>query len=354
MNAIRRIFWTTLAGLAIIPFVVYAQSPKASGTQKKRPAKAASPRPKVPLGLPELKVPADNPITPEKVELGKLLYFEKRVSKNGTVSCATCHDPKMAWAEHTPTSSGIHEQKGGRNAPTVVNAAYATTQFWDGRAATLEEQATGPVENPIEMGNSMEAVVADLAKIPGYRERFQKVFGTGVTKEGFAKAIAAFERTILSGNSPYDRFKGGDATALNAAQKRGLDLFQKSGCADCHTPPLFSTYEFHNAGVDAGKAKPDEGRKTVTKKDEDTGAMRVPSLRDVAQTAPYFHDGSAKTLEEAVALMAAGGKDDPHRAADFDAVREAKLTPQDRKDLVEFLKALSGRFPVVEEPELPK
>jgi len=353
MNRANGIGWRLMAILVAIPLAAQAQGPKSSRSKKSRPAKAAPAAPKVPLGLPNLKVPDDNPTTPDKVELGKMLYFDKRVSKDGTVSCATCHDPATAWAENEPTSTGIHEQKGARNAPTVINAAYAASQFWDGRAATLEEQATGPVENPVEMGHSMEAVVAAFSKIPGYRERFQKVFGTGVTKEGFAKAIAAFERTVLSGDSPYDRFQAGDEKALNEAQQRGLKVFQQAGCADCHTPPLFSAYEFHNAGVDAHKPKPDEGRKAVSKKAEDTGAFRVPRLRDVAKTAPYFHDGSAKTLDEAVALMAAGGKDNPHRSADFDSVRSAKLTGQDRKDLAEFLKALSGRYPIIEPPRLP-
>lgn len=307
----------------------------------------------VPLGLPKLPVPADNPITKEKVELGKMLYFDKRVSKDGSVSCASCHVPKEGWAERDPVSTGILGQKGGRNAPTVINAAYAACQFWDGRAASLEEQAVGPVANPIEMGSSMDVVVQRFSTIPEYQQRFQKVFGTGVTEKGFAQAIAAFERTILAGNSPYDQFKAGKKDALSDAQQRGLKIFEKAGCANCHAAPLFSTYEFHNAGVAATGAKADAGRKMVTKKEEDTGAFRVPSLRNVADTAPYFHDGSAKTLDEAVALMAAGGKDNPHRSSDLDAVREAKLTPRDQRDLIEFLNALSGSFPVIDPPKLP-
>jgi len=325
-----------------------AKAPKKKG---KGPATGL---PAVPKGLPKLPVPADNPMTAEKVELGKMLYFDKRVSKDNTISCATCHDPAMGWAEREPVSEGINGQKGGRNSPSVINAAYATSQFWDGRAATLEEQAVGPVANPIEMGASMDVVVEKFSKIPEYEKRFQKVFGTGVTEKGFAQAIAAFERTVLSGNSPYDRFKAGDESALSDAQKRGLKSFEKAGCANCHTPPLFSDYDFYNAGVDAGKPKPDEGRKAVTKKEEDTGAIRVPALREVANTAPYFHDGSAKTLADAVALMAAGGKDNAHRSSDFDPVREAKLTPADQKDLVEFLKALSGKYPIVRPPKLPE
>jgi cytochrome c peroxidase len=343
-----------LGFLMIGGLVAFFLAPQGQNSRAEERSKASGALPRVPLGLPKVPVPASNPMTPEKVELGKLLYFDKRVSKDGTVSCATCHDPKSGWTEHDATSTGIHGQKGARNAPTVINAAYADSQFWDGRAASLEAQAVGPVGNPIEMGSSMKLVVEKFSKIPGYQKRFRKVFHTGVTEKGFAQAIAAFERTILSGGSPYDQFQAGRKNALTAAQKRGMKLFDKAGCADCHTPPLFSSYDFHNAGVGADKPKPDEGRKAVTKKDEDMGAFRVPSLRDVANTAPYFHDGSAKTLEEAVALMAAGGRDNPHRSSDFDVVREAKLTAQDQKDLVEFLKALSGKYPIVAPPKLPE
>jgi cytochrome c peroxidase len=309
--------------------------------------------PKVPLGLPPLPPSPDNPLTAEKVELGKLLYFDKRVSKDGTLSCATCHDPQMAWAEHTPTSEGIHHQKGARNAPSVINSAYAKSQFWDGRAKTLEEQAIGPAENPIEMGNKMENVVETLSQVPEYRERFQKVFGTGVTKDGFAKAIAAFERTVLSGDSPYDRFQQGDQAALTDAQKRGLEVYT-ANCATCHGGPLLSNYRFYNAGVGMDKPQPDEGRKKVTGKASDLGKFRVPSLRDVAATAPYFHDGSAATLADAVALMVAGGKDNANLSEAMSSVRETKLGANEQKDLVEFLKALSGKYPVIEPPVSPK
>ncbi len=300
---------------------------------------------KVPLGLPALPVPEDNPMTTAKVELGKMLYFDKRLSKDGTISCATCHDPQTAWTEHEATSTGINDQVGGRNSPTVINAAFADRQFWDGRAASLEEQALGPIENPIEMGHKLDAMIAELSKLEGYRQQFQAVFGTGVTKEGVAKAIAAFERTVLSGNSPYDRFKDGDEDALDDAQKRGLEVFENAGCETCHAPPLFSNGGYYNAGVGMDEEKPDEGRKDVTGKDRDLGKFRVPALREVANTGPYFHDGSVDKLEDAVALMAAGGKDNPNLSVMLEAVREAKLTEQDRKDLVEFLGALSGEYP---------
>ncbi len=309
---------------------------------------------KAPKGLPPVPIPADNPMTVEKVALGKMLYFDKRLSKDKKISCATCHDPNMAWAEHKPTSEGIGGHVGERNSPTVINAAYMTSQFWDGRAKTLEEQALGPIENPIEMGHDLATVCQDCQKIPEYAEQFKKVFGTEVTQEGIAKAIAAFERTVLSGNSPYDKFKAGDKDALTDAQKRGLELFTgKASCATCHAPPIFSNGQFYNAGVSIDKEKPDEGLKSVTKKDSDMGKFRVPHLREVAKTYPYFHDGSVAKLADAVALMADGGKDNPNLSNLMKAVRAAKLTDKDKADLTEFLKALSGEFPKTEPPKLP-
>lgn len=324
-------------------------SPAASTSDATKPTAAAS----VPLGLPPVPVPADNSMTPEKIELGKMLYFDKRLSKENDISCATCHDPKMAWAEHLPTSKGIHGQIGERNSPTVINAAYLPVQFWDGRAASLEEQALGPIENPIEMGNTMEACLDTLSKIPGYRQRFKAVFGSEtLTKENVAMAIAAFERTILSGNSPYDKFKAGDQKALTDEQKRGMDVFMDRGqCSTCHTPPIFSNGNFYNAGVGGGK---DPGRKKVTNRDADEGKFRVPALREVANTAPYYHNGSVATLEEAVKVMATGGIDNPNLSSMLKSVRDANLTERDIKDLVAFLGALSGEFPVMDPPTLPQ
>jgi cytochrome c peroxidase len=322
----------------------------AIGRQQPAPAATAE----APKGLPPLPVPKDNPMTPVKIELGKMLYFDKRLSKDESVSCATCHDPKTAWAENKPTSTGIHKQVGERNAPTVINAAHMQSMFWDGRMKTLEEQALGPIENPIEMGMDMELVVENLKKVPEYQKRFKEVFGTDVTKEGIAQAIAAFERTVASGDSPYDRYEAGDKNVLSQAQKRGMEIFMGSGqCSTCHAPPLFSNSRFYNAGVDAHKAKPDDGRKKVTNNEKDMGAFRVPHLRNVAETHPFFHDGSAPKLEDAVKLMAAGGKDNANLSPILKSVREAKLTDENVKDLVEFLKALSGKYPVIEPPKLP-
>ena len=307
----------------------------------------------VPVGLPALPVPADNPLTAEKIELGKMLYFDKRLSKDGTVACATCHDPNTAWAEPHATSTGIGGQVGGANSPTVCNAAYATEQFWDGRAPSLEAQALGPIENPIEMGHTLAELVPQLNAIPAYKEHFQKVFGTDVTADGIAKAIAAFERTVLSGNSPYDKFVAGDTAALNEAQQRGMKLFDDVGCSTCHAPPMFSNYKYYNAGVGMDKEQPDAGRKAVTKEDSDLGKFRVPTLREVAKTGPYFHNGSCGTLEAAVALMAGGGVENANLSAVLKGIASKSVSDQDKADIVEFLKALCGEYPVVEPPVLP-
>ncbi len=307
-----------------------------------------------PLGLPPVPVPEDNPMTAAKVELGKMLYFDKRLSGDGTVSCATCHEPKTGWTERRATSKGIKAQVGGRNAPSVINSAYHTSQFWDGRAKSLEEQALGPIENPIEMGAKLEDVVAKLAKVPDYVRRFKDVFGTEVTKEGIAKAIAAFERTVISGNSAYDRHEAGYEGVMTPSQLRGMELFMNEAqCATCHTPPLFTSGRFYNAGVGAKTKKPDEGRKDVTKKDRDLGKFRVPSLREVAHTGPYFHDGSVDSLSKAVQIMAGGGIDNSNLSSMLKIVREAKLTKTNIKDLIAFMEALSGSYPIMEAPELP-
>src|SRR6476469_300431 len=193
---------------------------------------------KVPLGLKPVPIPAENPLTPEKVELGKQLYFDPRLSCDDTVSCASCHDPKKGWSNGTPFATGVRSQVGGRNAPTIINSAYSELQFWDGRAHLLEGQALGPIQNPIEMDHKLDDCVAKLNKIPGYKQQFQKVFGTEVTPENMAKAIASFERTVLSGNAPYDKFKAGDSQALSAAAERGMKVFFNKGhCSACHRGP---------------------------------------------------------------------------------------------------------------------
>jgi cytochrome c peroxidase len=297
--------------------------------------------PKVPLGLLPVQYPRDNPYSAKKAELGRLLYYDKRLSADGTVSCASCHHPDHAFTDGKAVSEGIRAQKGGRSAPTVINRAYGFAQFWDGRAKSLEEQAIGPMANAIEMGNSHVAVVKTINGIPGYRKMFQEVFGNEECDIVMvAKAIATFERTVLSGNSAYDRFKAGDKGALTPAQIRGKDVyFNRAKCDQCHEGINFTANAFHNLGVGMDKPNPDIGRYEVTRKDSDWGAFKTPTLRDIARTAPYMHDGSLKTLEEVVDFYDKGGT--PNKNLD-ERMKPLKLTDSEKKDLVEFLKALNG------------
>ena len=296
---------------------------------------------KPPLGLLPIHWPAENPYTVEKAELGKLLYFDRRLSADNSVSCASCHDPKFAFTDGAHVSTGIKGQKGGRSAPTVINRAYSLNQFWDGRAATLEEQAKGPIQNPIEMGMTHIDVVAKLRAVPGYRVLFLKSFGTEeFTIDHMAKAIATFERTLLSGNSLYDRYKAGDKKALSSSQVRGLDIFfNKAKCDQCHEGINFTSNSYNNIGIGMDKSDPDEGRFAVTKNPAELGSFKTPTLRDIALTAPYMHDGSLKTLEEVVDYYDKGGN--PHKNLDS-TMKKLNLTAQEKKDLVAFLRSLNG------------
>jgi cytochrome c peroxidase len=303
-----------------------------------------------PAGLPPVPHPKDNPPTPEKIALGKQLYFDPRLSADDTISCASCHDPKKGWSNAEQFATGVGGKKGGRNAPSVINSAYYTFQFWDGRAKTLEEQALGPIQNPIEMNLTLEKAVEKLNAVPGYREQFQKVFGTEATSDGIAKAIAAFERTVLSGDAPYDRFKAGDQSALSEAAQRGMKLFfGKANCSACHSGANFSDSAFHNIGYDSD----DVGRVAISKLPGDTGAMKTPTLRDIAKTAPYMHNGGLKTLEEVVAHYNRGGNGNPYQDEE---IYPLKLTDAEMADLVTFLRdgLASLSYPDVEPPELPQ
>ena len=296
----------------------------------------------VPLGLLPIEWPADNPYSPQKAELGRLLYFDKRLSSDNTVSCASCHSPEHAYTDGAPTAEGIRGQHGNRSAPSVLNRAYSLAQFWDGRAPTLEEQAKGPIANPIEMGETHASVAAKLNGIAGYRALFEKAFGPGdITIDNVAKAIATFERTLLSGDSAYDRYKAGNKAVLSPAQIRGMDVFfNKAKCDQCHEGIVFTSNSYHNLGVGMDQPEPDVGRYKVTNDEHDWGAFKTPGLRDVALTAPYMHDGSLKTLGEVVEFYDKGGK--PNKNLD-EKIKPLKLTDQQKKDLVEFLKSLSGQ-----------
>jgi cytochrome c peroxidase len=301
--------------------------------------------------LPAMPIPADNPQSDAKIELGRQLYFDGRLSANNEISCATCHDPKTGWAGHDATDTGVGGRVGNRNSGTIVNSGYMKYQFWDGRAGSLEEQALGPIHNPVEMGETLENVVRKLNAIPGYKRQFHDLFHSDVTTDGIAKAIAAFERTIVSGPSPYDRFLQGDKNALTVEAKHGMEIFNGKGrCAACHTGPVFSDQSFHNLGIGMNAAKPDVGREAVTKDPKDRGKFKTPGLRNVANTYPYMHDGQTPTLEAVVELHNKGGIPN----SDLDPlIKPLGLTDTEKKELVAFLKALTGPEPLVSGPKPP-
>ena len=302
--------------------------------------------------LPPVAIPSDNPQTEAKAALGRQLYFDPRLSADNTVSCASCHEPQMAWANHNPVDIGIQGRKGTRNSGTILDAAYMDFQFWDGRARTLEAEALGPIHNPVEMGETIENVVRKLNGIDGYRTGFKAVFGTEVTAAGISKAIAAFERTVLSGPSPYDRYVAGDRSAMSEAAVRGMRLFKgKARCQTCHSGPMFSDQGFHNIGVGMDRPAPDVGREAVTKDPRDRGRFKTPGLRNVALTWPYMHDGSVRTLAEVVELYNVGGFANP--TLDI-FMMPLDLTDAEQKDLVAFMEALTGALPRIERPALPK
>jgi len=284
---------------------------------------------------------ADNPYSPAKVELGRLLYFDKRLSADNSVSCATCHAPEKGFTDGAPVSTGIRGQKGGRSAPTVINRAYSLAQFWDGRAPTLEDQAKGPIANPLEMDNTHDAMAAKLSGVQDYRPLFQKAFGSpDITIDAVAKAIATFERTLLSGNSAYDRYKTVKKPAMTRAQIRGMDIyFNKAKCDQCHEGVNFTANAYANLGIGTDKPQPDTGRYEVTKDPLDWGKFKTPTLRDISKTGPYMHDGSLKTLEEVVDFYDKGGI--PNKNLD-EKIKKLNLTVEQKRDLVEFLKALDG------------
>jgi cytochrome c peroxidase len=300
---------------------------------------------KIPFGLEETAVviPADNPLTTEKVELGRLLVFDKRLSQDNTIACMSCHLANFAFTDGKRVATGIRGQKGGRSAPVSFNRVFSTAQFWDGRAATLEAQSIGPFTNPIEHGfPNYDVMMAKMNKMPGYRKLFKEAFGDENIKiENVGKAIASFQRTILSGNSPADRFdQGQEEGAISAAAQHGLILFrEKARCTKCHSGFNFTDEKFHNAGIGWDTNTVDLGRYMVSKNPEDIGAFKTPTLREIARSAPYMHDGRFKTLEEVVNFYNQGGIKNPHMDP---LVIPLDLTDEEKRDLVAFLHTLNG------------
>lgn len=327
----------------------------------------------LPTGVLEPDIPKQNPLTPAKVELGRKLYFDKRLSADGTVSCATCHDPLKGFADGRPVAVGIKNQSGARNSPTVLYTGFNEVQFWDGRAPTLEEQAKQPLVNPVEMGQPSHAAVAKgIAALPEYGDGFAAAFGSReVTIDRIAEAIAGFERTLAPFTSPFDRFMGGDKQAISESAQRGFVLFQgKARCITCHefnaSFPYFTDNKFHNIGVamkgdfeklarEAGTVsargaetqqaalahKPGFealGRWIVTHQPKDIGAFKTSGLRNIALTAPYMHDGSQKTLEEVMDFYNKGGEPNPNLDG---GIRPLNLTKEEISDIIAWMQSLT-------------
>jgi cytochrome c peroxidase len=338
------------------------------------------------LGQSQMKGLDKNPLTRAKIELGRQLYFDTRLSADNTISCATCHHPQEGFGRHTATGVGIKGQKGGRNSPVSYNRILSGAQFWDGRADSLEAQAVGPIQNPIEMGNTHAAAVAALKKIEGYKLQFDKVFpGEGVTIDNVGKAIAAFERTLVTGPSQYDYYeayqkfakleaedladlktddpevyaqfeelkKQVEVNPMSESAVRGFELFfsKRVGCSNCHVGANLADEQYHNLGIGMSAKEPDLGRFTETKVEKDKGAFKTPTIRNVALSAPYMHDGSLATLEDVVEHYNKGGDKNPWLS---DKIVPLKLTPIEKNDLVEFMRACTGTFPHVSSARLPE
>ena len=340
------------------------------------------------LGANNISIPADNPITRAKIELGRQLFFDTRLSSDNTVSCASCHHPEDGYGRNTTFGVGVGGQKGGRNSPIAFNRILSSVQFWDGRAATLEDQAKGPIANPIEMANTHDAAVKTLKGIEGYRLQFESIFpGKGITIDTVAQAIATFERVLVTGPSPADYYepyanfvknyrdelkdldafkkddldsynqywslkRASDANPITASAIRGRELFfGKANCTACHAGANFTDEKYHNIGIGMDKPKPDLGRYDQTKVDKDRGAFKTPTVRNISQTGPYMHDGSLKTLEEVVEWYDKGGHPNPYLS---DKMKKLNLTAQEKEDLVSYMKALQGALPKVRTDRLPK
>jgi cytochrome c peroxidase len=356
-----------IRAMLFIFFWVWGAAPPVS-------ASADDPIPGIPAELLRLVTPKDNPSTPEKIELGRALFFDKRLSADDTISCSTCHDQDKGFTDRLPTSKGIRDQVGRRNAPTVLNAMFLDSQFLDGRSPSLDDQARLPIVNPIEMGmKDGAAVTAKVAAIPEYAAAFKKVFGRPVNYDDIGRAIAAFERTVVSGEAPIDRYVRGDLAALTPAQRRGWELFNgRARCVTCHTfnptYPFFTDNLFHNIGIAAQKADftdlakraekavargdieeidrmaletefSELGRFLVTKNQSDIGAFKTNALRDIVLTAPYMHDGSLPTLWDVMDHYNKGGEPNPF--LDGGIVRLG-LNEDEITDLVELMNAFTS------------
>lgn len=299
----------------------------------------------------KIRVPKDNQITPERIELGKALFFDPRLSDNNQMSCSTCHNPSFSWTDGLPKAIGRSNKQMTRATPTILNVAFGRKFFWDGRARSLEEQAVGPIKSAIEMNQSMEVLIDELKAIAGYRAMFEKAYpGEGISEATIGKALATYQRTIVSDfDAPFDRWLKGDQNAMSQSAQNGFKLFDgKARCSVCHSGPNFTDGSFHNIGLNNGD---DVGRYEFVKVVALKGAFKTPTLRNVVNTAPYMHNGELKTMEAVIDHYIDGGNGKANLSPDMKPV---KLTRQEKVDLIEFLNALSEQEEPVTFPILPK
>jgi cytochrome c peroxidase len=313
---------------------------------------AAAELPAQPAGLPDMEDSKENPTTKEKAALGYLLFFDKRLSRDDSMACAACHFADKAFTDGRAVSPKVGGGMNTRNAPTMLNVGYHQTFYWDGRMPTLEKVSGAAWKGQLG-AEDKAAIAAKLNQAPKYRAHFQRAFQSDATPDNVEMALAAYLRTLKSGNAPWDKFEAGDQTAVSKEAQKGFEVFRDAGCSLCHVPPLYTDARYHNVGIgmDKPEAERDQGQKVATKDDKDLGKFKTPSLRDLQDTGPYFHDGSAATLDEAIDLMLAGGKKNPNLDENL---KPKKLKPADRKALKAFLESLKGEHTYTAAPaELP-
>jgi cytochrome c peroxidase len=285
-------------------------------------------------------IPPDNPMTAEKIALGRQLFFDERLSIDGSKSCYSCHVCEHGLTDGLAKAVGAGNKELTRSSPTLWNIGYHKEFYWDGRSDSLEKQAMAAWKGAnMGVGEKTDEIVAKINALQDYRSQFQKVFQSDATADNMMKAIAAYERTIIGGNTKWDRWRAGDQSAISQSAYRGWNIFQGIKCNNCHDGILFTDQQYHNIGIGMDQKEPDVGRFKVSNRPEDTGAFKTPTLRDIAKSAPYFHDGSAKTLEEAVDIMLAGGK--PNQYLDKKNLKPQNPLPEQREDLLNFLRSLT-------------
>jgi cytochrome c peroxidase len=339
-----------IALILLLPLVVFISSCKKYTETAGGFTPEIQPLPQQLTTYEPMQIPADNPLTPEKVALGRQLFFDERLSGDGSRSCYSCHVCEKGLTDGLPKAIGAFNKQLPRSSPTLWNVGYYKEFYWDGRSPSLEKQAMAAWTGG-NQGAKPDEIVAKLNALRGYRAQFQKVFGGDATPDNVVKAIASFERTIISGHTAWDRWKAGDTAAINQSAWRGWNIFQAIKCNNCHDGVLFADQQYHNVGIGMDQKDPDVGRFKVTNKPEDMGAFKTPTLRDIAKTAPYFHDGSVKTLEEAVDLMLAGGK--PNEHLDKKNLEKHNILPEQREDLLNFLRSLTVDC-TLSKPALPQ